>query len=269
MASKIALHCGCTRGVGSVLRPKPVYTPFHPIKRTCCKAAVDTATPGLKPEPWLGSPEQVKALEDLKQQVGRLPYGMPDDETLKWYLRDRYFDTTEALSKLKSTLKWKQQFDSRPVTKESVSAELSAGKAYVHEHTDKYGRPVIVIRAKRHITGEYPLEDSKRLCVYLLETALSKLDEGKEQVMGIFDLRGFTPVNADIPYSIFLIEAFFEYYPRRVSQVLFVDAPWVFQPAWQVVKPLMRKYAKLVRFVSVAELRSEFFTPTTVPPDFK
>jgi hypothetical protein len=42
------------------------------------------------------------------------------------------------------------------------------------------------------------------------------------------------------------VEAFFEYFPRRVGQVLFVDAPWVFQPAWQVIKPLMRKYAALV-----------------------
>jgi hypothetical protein len=34
-------------------------------------------------------------------------------------------------------------------------------------------------------------------------------------------------------------------------QVLFVEAPWVFQPAWQVIKPLMRKYAALV---SIAKL---------------
>ncbi len=42
------------------------------------------------------------------------------------------------------------------------------------------------------------------------------------------------------------VEAFFEYYPRRVGQVLFVDAPWVFYPAWEVIKPLMRKYKALV-----------------------
>lgn len=43
------------------------------------------------------------------------------------------------------------------------------------------------------------------------------------------------------------IEAFFEYYPRRVGQVLLVEAPWVFGPAWEVIRPLMRKYAALVR----------------------
>lgn len=48
-----------------------------------------------------------------------------------------------------------------------------------------------------------------------------------------------------------------------------VDAPWVFQPAWEVIRPLMRKYAALVRFVSTEELRKEFFTLDTLPQEFK
>lgn len=64
------------------------------------------------------------------------------------------------------------------------------------------------------------------------------------------------------------VEAFFEYYPRRVGQVLLVEAPWVFGPAWELIKPLMRKYAALVRFVSVAELRNEYFTESTLPAEF-
>lgn len=54
------------------------------------------------------------------------------------------------------------------------------------------------------------------------------------------------PRNSDLQFMAFLVEAFFEYYPRRVGQVLFVDAPWVFQPAWAAIQPLMRKYAALV-----------------------
>jgi hypothetical protein len=53
-----------------------------------------------------------------------------------------------------------------------------------------------------------------------------------------------------------------------VGQVLFVDAPWVFQPAWQIIKPLMRKYAALVQFVSSEQVRTEVFTLQTVPKQF-
>lgn len=40
---------------------------------------------------------------------------------------------------------------------------------------------------------------------------------------------------------------FFKYYPKRLGQVLFVDAPFIFQPGWSMIKPLVGKYAALVR----------------------
>ena len=64
------------------------------------------------------------------------------------------------------------------------------------------------------------------------------------------------------------VKMFFVYYPKRLGQVLMVDAPWVFQPPWQLIKPLLRKYAALVRFVSAEDVRNEFFTSKTVPKDF-
>ena len=42
------------------------------------------------------------------------------------------------------------------------------------------------------------------------------------------------------------IDVFFNYYPKRLGQVLFVDAPFIFQPGWNMVKPLVGKYAALV-----------------------
>jgi hypothetical protein len=59
-------------------------------------------------------------------------------------------------------------------------------------------------------------------------------------------LRSLTQCSGGPLYAV-QVEAFFEFYPRRVGQVLFVDAPWVFYPAWEVIRPLMRKYAALVR----------------------
>lgn len=167
-------------------------------------------------------------------------------------------------------LRWRKGFQPQATTRQQVERELASGKAYVHSATDVYGRPPIVIRTKLHVTGQYPIDGSKRLACYLIDEAISRLPPGGEQIVGIFDLRGFQfPSNADFQFAAFMVEAFFEYYPRRVGQVLFVEAPWVFFPAWEVIKPLMRKYAALVRFVTVEELRREFFTPQTTPPEFK
>ncbi len=54
-----------------------------------------------------------------------------------------------------------------------------------------------------------------------------------------------------------------------MGQVLLVDAPWIFKAPWQVIKPLLRKYQALVRFVTSEQLAAEFFTPETLPADFR
>ena len=75
---------------------------------------------------------------------------------------------------------------------------------------------------------------------------------------------GFHPLNMCLQ-----VDAFFSYYPKRLGQVLFVDAPWGFNAGWSVVKPWLQKYAALVTFVSREELRKQYFTPQTVPDDFR
>lgn len=67
------------------------------------------AAPGLLPEPWTGSPEQVEALEALRARMAVGEIGCPEDESLlRWYLRDRYFDPDEAAAKLTSMLAWRR-----------------------------------------------------------------------------------------------------------------------------------------------------------------
>lgn len=196
-------------------------------------------------------------------------YGKPDEDTLKWFLRDRKLDVDETVDKLTNMLKWRQDFHADDLTWEMVAKEASTGKAYLHKHKDVSGQPVIVIRSSLHNTGEFSLDDSKRLCVLILEKALKELPEGQDTVLGIFDLKGFKQKNGDLGFARFLREIFFTYYPKRLGQVLFIDAPWIFQPSWNLFKPLLGKYAGLVAFVNREELRANYFTPETVPEDFK
>ena len=50
---------------------------------------------------------------------------------------------------------------------------------------------------------------------HVLDRAVAALPPGGEQIMGLFDLRGFDLRNADMQFAAFIVEAFFEYYPRR------------------------------------------------------
>ena len=162
--------------------------------------------------------------------------------------------------------------------------EIRSGKGYVHEHRDLAGRPVMVAIARRHSIFERDLLESSRMCAWMLETALKRLSmaeppkgeksakepEGPpEQALGIFDLRGFSPLQADLEVAGFLIEVLYNYYPARTGKVLLVGAPDLFKAFWDNIKPLLGRYSKLADFVTVDELRQNYFKPGLEPPEFR
>ncbi|XP_010248578.1 PREDICTED: motile sperm domain-containing protein 2 [Nelumbo nucifera] len=210
--------------------------------------------------------------ERLERDYSTLPVGRngrDDEEMILWFLKDRKFCVEEAVSKLTKAIKWRKEFGVSDVSEESMEEIARTGKAYVHDFLDVEGRPVLIVVASKHFPAKHNPVENEKLCVFMIEKALSKLPDGKEEILGIFDLRGFSTDNADLNFLKFLIDVFYYYYPKRLEQVLFVDAPFVFQPLWQLVKPLLKSYASLARFCSAETVREEYFTEATVPADFR
>ncbi|KAL8091555.1 hypothetical protein AgCh_033979 [Apium graveolens] len=208
--------------------------------------------------------------EKLKRDYHSLPIGKggrDDEDMILWFLKDRKFSVNETVSKLTKAIKWRREFGVAELSEDSVRAAAKTGKSYLHDYLDVYKRPVMMVDASKHVPGE-SVEDEK-LCVYLIEKALSKLPEGVNDILTIIDLRGFGTKNADLQFVTFLFDVFYYYYPKRLGQVLFVEAPFVFKPIWQLVKPMLKSYASLVRFCSVEEVRKEYFTEATIPASFK
>lgn len=71
-----------------------------------------------------------------------------------WFCRK--LDVGEAVEKLTRMMEWRRDFMPTPLTEADVAAEAATGKAFLHSHPDVNGRPVIVVRAARHITGAAP-----------------------------------------------------------------------------------------------------------------
>lgn len=181
---------------------------------------------------------------------------------MEWYLKDRRYDAEEAEGKIRATLKWRNSIGH--VQDVDVQEEMATGKTVVHHHKDIYGRSVLLVTARKHVVGEFTSKQSQSLLKYSIDKAIDVMDEESETLLGIFDLKGFGPRNADLEYVSFLVDAFFKYYPRRIGEVLLVDAPLIFRPTWMIAKPMLGKYAKLVRFVSSKEAQS-YFRPGEVP----
>ncbi|KAF7103827.1 hypothetical protein CFC21_104768 [Triticum aestivum] len=218
----------------------------------------------------------VQLVLEVKERLQREHPGLPtgrsgrdDDEMILWFLKDRKFAVDEAVPKLAKAIKWRQDFRVSELSEESVKGLYQTGKAYVHDSFDINGRPVLVVVAAKHFPSKQDSLENEKLCAFLVEKALRNLPMGTDNILGIFDLRGFGVENGDLQFLKFLIDVFYYYYPKRLGEVLFVDAPFVFQPMWQLVKPLLKQYASLVRFCDAETVRKEYFTEETVPPDFR
>jgi hypothetical protein len=210
--------------------------------------------------------------EKLQRDHRSLPVGKDgrdDEDMILWFLKDRKFSVDEAITKLTKAIKWREEFRPTELSEASVKDVARTGKSYVHDSLDVNGRPVLIVVPSKHFPGVYDSYEDEKLCVFLIEKALSKLPPGKEEILGLFDLRGFGNQNADLKFLTFLFDVFYYYYPKRLGQVLFVEAPFIFKPIWQIAKPLIRSYASLARFCDVETVRKEYFTEATLPVNFR
>lgn len=212
----------------------------------------------------------VEVKEKLAKDYGTLPVGTngrDDEQMILWFLKDRKFSVEETVSKLTKAIKWRHEFGVSELSEESVKSIAETGKSYVHDYLDVQGRPVLMVDISKHIPGDS--QKDEKLCVFLVEKALSKLPPGKNQILAVIDLRGFRAEHADLRFITFLFDLFYYYYPRRLGEALLVDAPFIFKPIWQMCKPMLKSYASLVKFCSAKTVRDEYFTDETVPPNFR
>ena len=225
------------------------------IRRPQCRclhlARAASSAPGLQNAPWTGAPQEqevhkvvsavdtaqalllgsatLQALRQLQERVRGMTLPQePSSEVQQWFLRDRGFDVAEAADKLAKMSRWRARARPEQLRSSDVAAELRTGKAFVHDKPDRYGRPVVVVLARKHLVGalscksashagskalsslsadQRNLEESQRLGVYVIEQALGQLDADHDSILGIFDMRGFSWANADFAFVEFLVRA--------------------------------------------------------------
>jgi hypothetical protein len=81
------------------------------------------------------------------------------------------------------------------------------------------------------LAGQFPIADSKRLCAYMIDSALDMLhhpqqqqqqdlprdqqQQQQEQILWVVDLQGISMSKIDLAFVMFVLQAVPECYPRR------------------------------------------------------
>lgn len=119
-----------------------------------------------------------------------------------------------------------------------------------HWNPDLYGDAGQIDEAVKEYT---------RYVCYMIELMIASMKPGYDRFAVIFDLNGFAfsmitknNVRRMIKTLIYVAQA---QYPERLQKVFLVNAPYGFETAWSLIRPLLdQKTASKIRFVSTDDL---------------
>lgn len=121
------------------------------------------------------------------------------DVSLLRFLRARKWALIPALEMVLKATKWRIKAGINSFLRDperDIGFSLSSGKAYIQSY-DRLNRPISVSHVAKHEPKAQPLEETMKMCVYLIELGRLMLKGEGETACILFDFRGFGLRNMD------------------------------------------------------------------------
>jgi hypothetical protein len=236
------------------------------------------------------TPEQEKALSEFKSQLtARALFNAErhDDHLLCRFLRARKFDLVKTMEMFSNCERWRQEKKVDEIYETFTFDEHAAVQAlyprYYHQ-TDKLGRPLYIeqlgkldleqlfkITTRERLEKFFILEYERVLRLRMpacseaagkhVETSFTILDMKNCSVMQAFKIKELLKLIIDIGQN---------YYPETMGMTFIINAPWVFDTVWSIVKMWLDEVTvnKIKIFKSGKDYAGALFQlvdPTSVP----
>jgi len=181
----------------------------------------------------------------------------PDSVALR-FLRARKWNVPRAIKMTTACLQWRIEWNVRALLElgeQGVDEEVfKTGKAFIFGK-DKENRPLSIVRVCRH-NKNVPLFESEKFTMFLLETGRLSIKPPIEMCSIVFDMTDFSMTNMDYPYVKFVLHCLQNYYPECLGVCLIVNAPWIFNGCWKIIKPLLDPVVSAkVHFIKSEEIK--------------
>ena len=139
------------------------------------------------------------------------------------------------------------------------------------------GRPVVKVFASNHDKNDRDLEEFKKFIVWQFHSCTSELGPRQDERLAfVFYMSGFSVFrNMDYQLVKLLVGILQMQFPDTLEVALIVDAPFMFNACWAIIKPWLDPItAAKVRFVNAKECatllandeNAKFELPGAVPP---
>ncbi|KAL8493577.1 hypothetical protein ACS0TY_024669 [Phlomoides rotata] len=203
------------------------------------------------PETFIPDEEEKVKMDEMRKLIGPAVNKFPCqccDASLLRYLRARNNNIRRAAKMMKETLKWRLNYKPEMIQWDDIGHEAKTGKLFRASYFDKLGRTVLVIRPGSQ--NPNPVEDQVKYLVYCMESAISNLHQGQEQMVWLIDFGRWNMSSISVKLVRETARVLQDHYPERLGIAILYNPPKVFESFWLLVKPFLEpKTYKKVKFV--------------------
>ena len=155
------------------------------------------------------------------------------------------------------------------VTARTVLNELRTQKMYIPGTRDKMGAALFIVKASKHVIGQFPAESTIKLAYYLGECITESLKTQQNGITLIIDLTGTEWSSFDSNFMAEIIGFFQNHIPAAVKNILIWRAPWWIRTAIQLVSPFLKeKMSKRIKMCDNLHGLLEFVKESELPNEF-
>lgn len=206
--------------------------------------------------------QAINSLLSRAQELTTDPKYLDTDNILR-VLIARKFDLDASFAMWVKWYEWRVQYRADEITELEMMPHISTGKAFYHG-TDKKGRPCLIVRFRNHRPDQFPLEDTMRYMIYLVEYGVNLADKsGIGQISVIYDRAGLSSENRDsklIELVKKLSSMLQDFYAERLGAVYVLHINWLYWLMFQIAKPLLNKKTReKIQIVRNVEGLAQYF----------
>lgn len=199
--------------------------------------------------------------EDYAQEAVRVCEELyNDDSHLQRILVARKFDETQSTDLFFEQIRFRARYKPTEIDPSSIPNALASGAWRLCGY-DRRGHVISNYKLSKWDPHAYANGDQEegvqeyvRYVLYMIELMIGSMTN-QQQFVVLFDLKGFSPrwvfqqnVRLMIRKLIYVAQA---QYPERLYKVLLTNAPYGFETAWSLIKPLLdEKTAAKIHFCS-------------------
>eukprot|EP00164_Ancoracysta_twista_P002221 GFYU01002934.1.p1 GENE.GFYU01002934.1~~GFYU01002934.1.p1 ORF type:complete len:393 (-),score=119.49 GFYU01002934.1:229-1407(-) len=197
-------------------------------------------------------------------------FDVNDDMVQKRFMVANGSVPEKAVEQLKAAIKWRKEVEIWELLPDEFKSEAVKGTATWYKF-DKFGRPVLYVRPRFHITAKRDLDKSVKMISWIMEHALDRSPHA-QQIVVIYDTRDVGWKNFDNPLTKQGANILQTCYPERLAHLFVINEPFVVSAIWKLIKvfldPRVKEKIQFCGKKDPADILLKYIPEENVPEEY-